>query len=68
MTDWEALRDAAHAIKEHTLRHLDVYLEQFEVACTQAGGQVHWARDADEANRIIVEIDGGARSNVKSSK
>lgn len=56
MPDWEALRDSAHRIKEHTLRHLDFYLEQFEQACTRAGGQVHWARDADEANRIIVQI------------
>jgi L-lactate dehydrogenase complex protein LldF len=56
MPDWEALRDAAHAIKEHTLRHLDAYLEQFEANCTRAGGRVHWARDADEANRIVVDI------------
>jgi len=56
MPDWEALRDAAHEIKEHTLRHLGDYLEQFETNCTRAGGHVHWARDADEANRIIVGI------------
>ena len=56
MPDWEALRDAAQEIKEHTLRYLDVYLEQFEANCTRAGGHVHWARDADEANRIIVGI------------
>jgi len=56
LPDWEALRESAHQIKEHTLRHLDFYLEQFEQACVRAGGKVHWARDADEANRIIVEI------------
>lgn len=56
MPDWQALRDAGHAIKEHTLRNLGRYLVQFEEACTQAGGKVHWARDADEANRIIVSI------------
>ncbi len=56
MLDWQQLRDAAHAIKEHTLAHLDVYLEAFEEACTRAGGHVHWARDADEANRIIVDL------------
>jgi L-lactate dehydrogenase complex protein LldF len=54
--DWQALRDAAHEIKEHTLRHLDFYLEQFEANCTKAGGHVHWARDADEANRVAVSI------------
>ena len=56
MPDWEQLRDAAHQIKEHTLGYLDFYLEQFEEACSAAGGTVHWARDADEANRIIVGI------------
>jgi L-lactate dehydrogenase complex protein LldF len=56
LPDWEQLRDAGHEIKEHTLRHLGFYLEQFEAACTAAGGKVHWARDADEANRIIVGI------------
>lgn len=54
--DWEALRDAASQIKRHTLASLDKYLEQFEAACTRAGGQVHWARDADEANEIIVKL------------
>jgi L-lactate dehydrogenase complex protein LldF len=56
VSDWEALREAGRQIKEHTLRYLDVYLEQFEQACVRAGGQVHWARDADEANHIIVGI------------
>jgi L-lactate dehydrogenase complex protein LldF len=56
MPDWQQLREAAHQIKEHTLRHLDSYLQQFEEACVGVGGKVHWARDADEANRIIVDI------------
>ncbi|HUP04755.1 MAG TPA: LutB/LldF family L-lactate oxidation iron-sulfur protein [Bryobacteraceae bacterium] len=56
MPDWQELRDAAHAIKEHTVRHLDFYLERFEANCARAGGHVHWARDADEANAIIVGI------------
>jgi L-lactate dehydrogenase complex protein LldF len=54
--DWQALRDAGHAIKQHTLAHLDHYLEEFERNCIKAGGKVHWARDADEANRIIVDL------------
>jgi len=59
MDDWEALREAAHRIKDHTLRHLDAYLAQFEERCTRAGGHVHWARDADEANRIVIDIIRG---------
>jgi len=56
MPDWEDLRNAAREIKRNVLRNLDSYLEQFEEACTRAGGRVHWARDADEANRIIVGL------------
>jgi L-lactate dehydrogenase complex protein LldF len=56
MPDWQALREAGRRIKEHTLAHLDIYLQQFEEACTRAGGHVHWARDADEASRIVVGI------------
>src|ERR1035437_9719978 len=56
MPDWEELSDAAHEIKEHALRHLDFYHEQFETNCARAGGQVHWARDADEANGIVIGL------------
>ncbi|HTV03759.1 MAG TPA: LutB/LldF family L-lactate oxidation iron-sulfur protein [Acidobacteriaceae bacterium] len=54
--DWQQLRTSASAIKAHTMRYLDEYLLQFETACTEAGGQVHWAADADEANQIIVGL------------
>jgi L-lactate dehydrogenase complex protein LldF len=56
MSDWQELRDSARAIKEHVMRHLSFYLEEFERACSHAGGHVHWASDADEANAIIVDI------------
>jgi L-lactate dehydrogenase complex protein LldF len=54
--DWQQLRSTASAIKQHTLAHLDEYLLKFEAACTAAGGHVHWASDADDANRIIVDL------------
>jgi L-lactate dehydrogenase complex protein LldF len=54
--DWEALRQAGAAIKDQTLRHLDDYVLALEAAVTQAGGQVHWARDAAEANAIVVRL------------
>ena len=53
---WEELRLAGEAIKDRTLRHLDTYLEQLETSLTDAGTQVHWARDAAEANAIIVAL------------
>lgn len=67
LPDWEALREAGRAIKERTLRHLDDYLIELEAAVTRAGGQVHWARDAAEAKRIVTQIvqGHGAREVVK---
>src|ERR1700761_8387399 len=56
MPDWQALRQSASDIKSHTLAHLDHYLTEFERNCELAGGKVHWARDADEANKIAVEL------------
>ncbi|MER8099172.1 LutB/LldF family L-lactate oxidation iron-sulfur protein [Kitasatospora sp. NPDC094016] len=56
LDDWEHLRDAAAAIKNRTSRHLDRYLVRLEAAVTAAGGTVHWASDAAEANRIVTEL------------
>jgi len=53
---WQTLRQAAHDLRLHAVTHLDHYLEQAERAVTTAGGHVHWARDAAEANRIVLEI------------
>jgi L-lactate dehydrogenase complex protein LldF len=66
--DWEALRARASAIKEHALTHLDQYLVQFEANALRNGMQVHWARDADEHNRIVHGIldRAGSRRLVKS--
>jgi L-lactate dehydrogenase complex protein LldF len=55
-TDWQALRSAGSAIRAHTLENLDYYLQQFEARCTAAGGQVHWAGDAEEARQIILDL------------
>jgi len=56
MPDWEQLREAGRALKSRTLRHLDEYLLQLEESVERAGGQVHWAQDAEEANGIIAGI------------
>ncbi|PLW73020.1 iron-sulfur cluster-binding protein, partial [Streptomyces sp. DJ] len=56
LADWAQLREAGARIKEHTLRRLDHYLVQLEQAVTDAGGTVHWAADADEANRIVTGL------------
>ena len=68
MPDWQQLRDAGSAIRQHALDHLDEYLLQFEAACTAAGGHVHWAADAADANRIAVEIVKRHEAPTKSSR
>lgn len=64
---WQRLRRAGHDLRLHALTHLDSYLPMLEENVTAAGGQVHWARDAEEANRIVLEIAAqhGARKVVK---
>src|SRR3954451_7797403 len=56
LADSSELRDHAKAIKEHALAHLDRYLEQLEASVHRLGGHVHWAAEADEAQRIIADI------------
>ena len=55
-TDWQELRAAASAIRAHALENLGFYLEQFEARCTAAGGKVHWACDAAQARRIVLDL------------
>src|SRR5947209_12240918 len=68
LADSDQLRDHAKRIKEHTLAHLDRYLEQLEASVQRLGGHVHWAADAAEARRIILEIaqKSGCKRIVKS--
>jgi len=56
LPEFEALRDSARDIKNHTLAHLDLYLEQFEQKVRAAGGQVHLAVDAADARAIITGL------------
>jgi L-lactate dehydrogenase complex protein LldF len=56
LDDWQQLRAAGAAIKDEVLAHLDDYLLQLEGQVTACGGTVHWARDANEANRIVTRL------------
>ena len=56
LPDWEQLRLAGAALKDEALHNLDSYLLQVEERVTAAGGQVHWARDAAEANAIVIDL------------
>ena len=64
MPDWQALRESGQRIRAHSLQYLDLYLERFEERCTAAGGHVHWARDAAEANRIMVGLAQNSTGKV----
>ena len=65
--DWEELRDAGAAIKARVMATLPEQLERLEAAVRRAGGQVHWAHDAAEANAIVGAIAAGhgAREVIK---
>ena len=56
LPEWEQLRQWASDIKDHTLSNLHAYLLEFEKNALANGVFVHWAKDAEEHNRIIFEI------------
>lgn len=56
LPNWQELRTAGEQIKNRVDRHLAYYLEQFERNATKAGAHVHWARDAEELNRIVIDL------------
>jgi L-lactate dehydrogenase complex protein LldF len=66
--EWKELRNLASAIKEHTLTHLDGYLDQFETNARANGVHVHWVRDAGEHNRTVLDVlqSHGAKRLIKS--
>ena len=68
LPEWEELRNAAHAIKSHTMSRLADYLALFESNAVANGIQVHWARDANEHNEIVYGIlaERGVTRLVKS--
>jgi L-lactate dehydrogenase complex protein LldF len=68
LADSDALRDHAKRVKEHTLAHLDRYLEQLEASVHKCGGHVHWAATAEDARRIVADVarQAGCRRVVKS--
>ncbi|GGH61344.1 LutB/LldF family L-lactate oxidation iron-sulfur protein [Rothia aerolata] len=56
LPDWQDLRTAGSMIKQRVMANLPEYLEMFEKNFTAAGGHVHWARNATEANQIALDI------------
>ncbi len=56
LPEFEDLRDTGREIKNHTLEHLDLYLDAYEQKVIESGGVVHWAASADDARAIIVDL------------
>ena len=61
---WPSWREAAKQIKDYALANLDRTLVEFESNLTKKGVKVYWARDAEEANRIVLQI--AKENNVKT--
>ncbi|MBS1270336.1 MAG: Lactate utilization protein B [Gammaproteobacteria bacterium] len=66
---FEALRELGREIKDHTLAHLDFYLDRYERQVQRNGGHVHWARNSNEARTIILDLCKRANArNVTKGK
>jgi iron-sulfur cluster protein len=56
LPDWEELREAGARIKDHSMLRLDEDLERLEEEFARAGGTVHWARNGEEACRVVADV------------
>ena len=67
LNDRELIAEVA-ARKDESVRHLDELFVQFKEEAEKRGVQVHLARDAADANRIIAKIaeENGCKMVVKS--
>ena len=68
LPEYQELRDHANRLKQHTLDHLDRYLETVEERIQSRGGHVVWCADAEAAVNAVVAIahEHGAKLAVKS--
>ena len=66
----DRMRELAGKVKQHTLDHLDKYLEQAEAALKANGAQVHFAWDAkaacDEVEAILRQSNAKTVTKSKS--
>jgi L-lactate dehydrogenase complex protein LldF len=60
--EWEELREAGRRIKLDAMACLDEHLVRLEASVIDAGGDVHWARDAAEACAIVARLVRAAGS------
>ena len=67
LPEFDDLRDEGIEIKNHTLAHIDYYLEKFEEQVVAHGGHVHWCSTPKDARQAILKIcqDHGATTVTK---
>ncbi len=53
---FEELREHVKQVKQHSLKHLGYYLNQFEQAALLNGDHVHFAEDGDQMNSVVLDI------------
>lgn len=65
--DFDNLRQHVKQVRQHSLDNLEHYLGQFEQEAVHNGSRVHFARDGDELNSIVLDIcqQHGARRVAK---
>ncbi len=54
--DFDSLRAQLKKAKTAVTSNLDLYLDEFRLAAANAGATVHLAADAEDANRIVLDI------------
>jgi len=65
--EFDDLRRHVKQVRQYALDHLEYYLGQFEHEAVQNGNRVHFARDGDELNSVVLDIcqQHGARRVAK---
>lgn len=68
LPDYQDLRTQANLLKQHTIDHLDYYLEQFEKNVVAHGGKVVYCSDSQEVADFVLSLakERQARLIVKS--
>ncbi|HWB97994.1 MAG TPA: LutB/LldF family L-lactate oxidation iron-sulfur protein [Bryobacteraceae bacterium] len=64
LPDYQELRTQANALKKHTIRNLDYYLEQFEANVAAHGGKVVYCKDATEVADFVLSLARERRAEL----
>ena len=61
---FENARIQGQKVKDHTIKYMAHYLAEFEKNAKAQGAIIHWASDAEEASRKVLEICRKHEANV----